>query len=109
MVSHSLFCKGDSYTFYSEAQNSVAWFDHVVSASTFHSNTNDIWIDNCFVTSDHFPLFIVYNIPNDILKRKPVTGKQRSNTFFNVTCLSCQMMKGHPTWRLLLRLCLIFL
>ena len=76
-ISDSLLCKEDSYTFFSEAHNSVAWLDHVVSTSSFHSNIDDMWIDNSYVTSDHFPLFIVYNIPHDILKSTPVTGKQR--------------------------------
>ena len=76
-MSDSLLCKGNSYTFFSEAHNSVAWLDHVVSTSSFHSNIDDMWIDNSFVTSDHVPLFIVYNIPHDILKSTPVTGKQR--------------------------------
>ena len=53
----ALLCNKDTFTFFSEAHDSVAWLDHVVSTQHFHSLIKRIWVDNSTVTSDHFPVF----------------------------------------------------
>ena len=38
--------------------NKVTCLDHVVSTKSFHSLTDAIWIENHYISSDHFPMFI---------------------------------------------------
>lgn len=47
----------DTFTFYSDAHHTVAWLDHIMSTTNFHSIVNNIWVEHEYVTSDHFPIF----------------------------------------------------
>ncbi len=57
VLSDKVICDEDTFTFYSEAHDTVAWLDHLVSTHNFHSIIERIWTDNSMVTSDHFPVF----------------------------------------------------
>ena len=58
VISDSLIADEDTFTFYSEAHDSVAWLDHMVATQNLHSLIDHIWVDYSYVTSDHFPVFV---------------------------------------------------
>ena len=62
IVSDSILAPSDTFTFLSNAHATVAWIDHVVSTRNFHSLIDAIWTDRCYVSSDHFPVFIRLNV-----------------------------------------------
>ena len=62
IISDSIIGDKDKFTFYSEAHDSTAWLDHLVSSSSFHSLIENIYVDNSLVSSDHFPIFVHLNV-----------------------------------------------
>ncbi len=103
-ISDHLLCHKDTFTFYSEAHDTVAWLDHVISTTSFHSSIDSIWVDNTFVTSDHFPLFITISIENIMhdsatdkeevhqKMRQPNWSKLSANDFCSYQILSSEAM-----------------
>jgi hypothetical protein len=62
IISDHVLAPDDTFTFFSAAHNTVAWLDHIISTTTLHSTFDKIWIDNAYITSDHFPIFASTNI-----------------------------------------------
>ena len=54
--------KPDSYTFVSQAHNTVSWLDHVVTAGTGKDLIENMCILQGYITSDHLPILCQYNI-----------------------------------------------
>ena len=50
------------FTFYSDAHHSVSWLDHIVTTKTGHDLIQNVYTDNAFITSDHFPLLYKLDI-----------------------------------------------
>ena len=61
-ISDSIFCPSNSFTFYSEAHQSVSWLDHCVCNVNMHAAVKKISILYDYVTSDHMPLLISLDI-----------------------------------------------
>jgi hypothetical protein len=68
----------DSYTFFSEAHNSVSWLDHVLSTHTVNGFLDNLCILNSFVTSDHFPLSVTLRVNSIVPVKVETTGKGTS-------------------------------
>ena len=62
-ISDVLLCEYQSYTFYSEAHNSVSWLDHVISSVNAHNLISDICIDYSMISSDHHPIIVNIDVP----------------------------------------------
>ena len=65
-MSDCLFLPSDTFTCYSEAHHTTSWLDHIISTRSAHSSIRDINVDYSFVTSDHIPLQITLQLPNDV-------------------------------------------
>ena len=48
----------NTFTFYSDAHNTVSWLDHVISTHSAHKLITDVNTDTGFVSSDHIPISI---------------------------------------------------
>ena len=55
-LSDSTWCDSKSFTFYSEAHQTVSWIDHCICNSNLHSAITDISILYNYVSSDHCTL-----------------------------------------------------
>ncbi len=78
IISDNVLLSGDSFTFYSEAHDTVAWLDHLVSTHSLHSLVNRMWVDNSLVSSDHFPVFVELAL-NDVKLTAPKSYGNRIN------------------------------
>ena len=77
-ISDLALCEKKTFTFYSEAHQSVSWLDHCVSNSNLHSAISEVAVLYDFVTSDHMPILVTFdkskaqvdndNIPNSSVK-----------------------------------------
>ena len=74
LISDTLLCKEDSYTFYSSAHESVSWLDHIVATHSAHNLLESIDVDYTKMSSDHHPLVACINV--DIL---PVTNNDTND------------------------------
>ncbi len=61
-ISDVALCDKDSFTFYSEAHKSISWLDHCVCNASLHCSIKSITILYDYVTSDHLPLHIEFDI-----------------------------------------------
>ncbi len=61
-LADKLLCDADTFTFYSEAHHTVHWLDHYIISDNFVHVCNDIHVDYTFATSDHFPIFAVFDV-----------------------------------------------
>ena len=52
----------NTFTFLSEAHSTVSWIDHIVSTVNMHGIISQVWVDNAYISSDHFPMFMRLNI-----------------------------------------------
>ena len=52
----------NTFTFLSEAHSTVSWIDHIVSTVNMHGINSQVWIDNTYISWDHFPMFMKLNI-----------------------------------------------
>ena len=55
-------CDDDSFTFLSEAHNTVHWIDHFLLSNNLMSTCDNIYIDYGYVTSDHYPVIGTFNM-----------------------------------------------
>ena len=55
-------CDNSTFTFYSDAHSTVSWLDHVVVSSNLFNAVNAIRVDHGFVTSDHFPVSLLFDL-----------------------------------------------
>ena len=62
IIADNLLCNDSTFTFYSDAHNSVSWLDHVVVSENVFNAIMSIEVDYSYVTSDHFPMFITLNL-----------------------------------------------
>ena len=52
----------DIFTFYSEAHNTTAWLDHLISSANFNFLVECITVDHSYISSDHFPVYVTINL-----------------------------------------------
>jgi len=74
-ISDSTWCDSKSFTFYSEAHQTVSWIDHCICNSNLHSAITDISILYNYVSSDHLPLHVSFDLEKTLIiltvKRHP--------------------------------------
>ena len=52
----------NTFTFLSEAHSTVSWIDHIVRTVNMHGIISQVWVDNAYISSAHFPMFMRLNI-----------------------------------------------
>jgi hypothetical protein len=62
VIADRLLCVNNTFTFFSEAHNSVSWLDHVIVSNNLFDAVSNINVDNSFITSDHFPMSITFDV-----------------------------------------------
>ena len=80
VISDCLLCKPDTFTFLSSAHNSVAWLDHFVGTSQLHDRVTKAYVDYSFITSDHFPLFIYIDMPENMYENDVTQNKTNAKS-----------------------------
>ena len=74
-ISDSIFCDPNSFTFYSDAHESVSWLDHCVCNGNLQSNVKDVHVSYDFTTSDHFPMHATFEFHQSRVN----TGEENEN------------------------------
>ena len=62
VIADKTLCDNSTFTFYSDAHNTVSWLDHAVVTNNLFNAIKSIHVDNGFVTSDHFPLSVSFEL-----------------------------------------------
>ena len=62
VIADALKCDESAFTFFSDAHNSVSWLDHIVVSSNLLPSISNINVDHRFITSDHFPVFVSFDL-----------------------------------------------
>lgn len=85
--STELLCSPDTFTFFSNAHNSVSWLDHLICTPCFHNHVNAVSVDYNILSSDHFPVTVEFNIEHLSGKNQTTTDRQTRNviTWSDVT------------------------
>ena len=62
VIADTELCSNDSFTFFSEAHNSVSWLDHVIVSKSAYNIIKSIKICQDFITSDHVPISVAIDL-----------------------------------------------
>ena len=66
-VSDATLCPPNTYTFCSEAHHSVSWLDHCVCNANLHSALRDKCVLYDYITSNHLPILITFDLRNHLM------------------------------------------
>ena len=61
-ISDDKLCPPSTFTFFSEAHQSVSWLDHCVCNANLHSAVKDISVLYDYITSDHMPVLLTFDL-----------------------------------------------
>ena len=61
-LSDSVYMPDTSFTFHSDAHDTVSWLDHAVSSFSMHEIISEMDVLHNYLTSDHFPLSMCIQI-----------------------------------------------
>jgi endonuclease/exonuclease/phosphatase family metal-dependent hydrolase len=75
-ISDTSFCPADTFTFFSEAHQSVSWLDHCVCNTNMHSALKAISALYGYVTSDHVPLLVLIDLSKATINLERNEGQE---------------------------------
>lgn len=64
VIADQCFLSSDTFTFYSNAHDSESWLDHIVTTKSGYNLISNMKVENSYISSDHFPLFMSLDIEN---------------------------------------------
>ena len=73
-LSDSVYMPDTSFTFDSDAHDTVSWLDHAVSSFSMHEIIFETDVLHNYLTSDHFPCLCVYKLELRMMMRSSLSS-----------------------------------
>ena len=75
IIADTLTCSSNTFTNYSSTNGITSWFDHIVITINGESVISDIFVEYKFVTSDHLPITVCFELDDIVTSTNDDSNK----------------------------------